>query len=116
MAAKNQTRKGRQSNGSPINPLPSLIRASAWDAGNFSMRDAGRSKWSRKDFNTAAATQERLIRACYSRPTDTDPRLCYIRFGIAEQWQQARYTLACKWDRVIDAIDQWLARSVEQAA
>jgi hypothetical protein len=74
----------------PINPLPSLIRASAWDAGNFRMRKAGRSKWNRGDFNEAARTQNRLIRACYCRELDgPDDNWCFIRFQIAESLQRA---------------------------
>ena len=72
-----------------MNPLPSLIRASAWDAGNEHMRAAGRSIWNRADYNAAGEAQERLLRACYDRDTDTDPREAYCRFGYAEAMQTA---------------------------
>jgi hypothetical protein len=68
-------------------PLPSLIRASAWDAGNFSMQKAGRTKWSRKDANAAAETQDRLIKATFGVAGE-DERTAFIRFGIAEQLQK----------------------------
>lgn len=71
------------------NPLPSLIRASAWDAGNQSMRTAGRTIWSADDADAAGAGQERLIRACYEREADTDHREAYIRFGFAETMEKA---------------------------
>lgn len=37
-----------------------LAWAAATDAGNASMRQAGRTKWSRKDYNTAARTFNEL--------------------------------------------------------
>ena len=80
---------GKTATSGTTNPLPSLIRANAWDAGNASMRKAGRKVWSRKDFNAAGDEQERLIRACYVRATDTDPREAYCRFGYAEAMQKA---------------------------
>lgn len=73
---------------SGTNPLPSLIRASAWDAGNQSMRAAGRTVWAEDDADAAAECQERLIRACYERATDADPREAYVRFGFAEAMQR----------------------------
>ena len=83
MAAKRKTRVG-------MNPLPSLIRASAWDAANAQMRKACRKAWSEDDYNLACETQERLIRAAYGRPSDDNqPDLCYIRFQIAEQLERA---------------------------
>ena len=65
-------------------PLPSLIRASAWDAGNNSMRAGGRSKWSVKDYNAAASTQNKLIADCFGE----GPVGC-IKFSIAEAMQRA---------------------------
>ncbi len=65
-------------------PLPSLIRASAYDVANQSMRSANRSRWSRKDYNLAAATQNRLIDRCYG--TGPEGR---IKFGVAEQLEKA---------------------------
>lgn len=46
-----------------FNPLPSLIRASAQDAGNSNMRKNGRTKWSDDDWNVMCETQDRLIRS-----------------------------------------------------
>jgi hypothetical protein len=66
-----------------MNPLPSLLRASAWDAGNFSARDAGRKVWNEDDYNAAAETQNRLVRQCYGYPEDTDERMAFIRFQVA---------------------------------
>jgi hypothetical protein len=74
-----------------MNPLPSLLRASAWDAGNISMRTHGREKWNEDDWNAAAATQERLIKACYGRDEDhNEPNRCYLRFGVAERMEKSR--------------------------
>lgn len=42
---------------------PAMIRAAAQDAGNRSMRAAGRSKWSKVDWNAAAAEFARLSEA-----------------------------------------------------
>lgn len=64
-------------------PLPSLIRAAAWDAGNQSMQRSNRTKWSRKDFNAAAEFQNRTVAACYGE----GPIGC-IRFGMAEQFER----------------------------
>lgn len=72
-----------------LNPLPSLIRASAFDAANAQMRKACRKAWSEADADLAAETQERLIRSCYGRPGDNQPDMCYIRFGVAEQLERA---------------------------
>lgn len=68
-------------------PLPSLIRASSWDAGNFSMQAGKRTKWSRKDYNAAAETQNRLVKATFGLPGE-DERTAFLRFGIAEQLQK----------------------------
>lgn len=96
-------------NRNTMNPLPSLLRASAQDAGNQQMRDANRKKWSNKDWNMAAATQERLVRACYALPTDTDDKLCYIRFSIAESWQrQGCIDLYSDWSLVMTEIERVL--------
>jgi len=65
-------------------PLPSLIRASAHDAGNASARKASRKVWSRADYNAAVRTQDRLVRACYGK----GPKGC-IKFTIAEQMERA---------------------------
>lgn len=79
----------KQSTSGKTNPLPSLIRASAWDAGNANMRAAGRKVWAYEDRIAAGDCQERLIRACFVRETDTDPRTAYVRFGYAEAMEKA---------------------------
>lgn len=90
----------------PINPLPSLLRASAWDAANMQMRAAGRKKWNRADYNKAAETQDRLIRTCYGKPSENEPRMCFIRFQIAESWQKAGHIdLYSNWPVVMREID-----------
>ncbi len=71
-----------------MNPLPSLIRASAWDAGNASMHKGGRTKWDWSDFTVASAEHERLVGLSYARPND-ERHDRYIRFQIAEQMEQA---------------------------
>lgn len=104
--SQSQKRKGKQSNGNAMNPLPSLLRASAWDAANRQMREAGRTKWSEDDYNLACSEQERLIRACYGRPGDNQPELCYIRFQIAEVWQKAGdIHLDDDWAEVLEDIE-----------
>jgi hypothetical protein len=40
---------------------PALARAAGMDAGNFSMRKAGRTVWSVDDYNAAAATTNQLL-------------------------------------------------------
>ena len=97
-----------------MQPLPSLLRASAWDAGNFSAAKAGRKVWSRKDYNAAADTQDRLVRACYGRPYDrAGSKLPYIRFQIAEQYERSgEFTLSSDFDAICDAIDASLIASV----
>lgn len=40
-----------------------LINARGWDAGNESMRKAGRAVWSRTDYNAAAREANRLFKA-----------------------------------------------------
>ena len=39
---------------------PEIVRAAAWDAGNRSMRRAGRTKWSAEDWDIACAEIDRL--------------------------------------------------------
>lgn len=39
---------------------PAIIRAASHDAGNRSMRAAGRQSWSEEDWNAACAEYERL--------------------------------------------------------
>lgn len=43
-----------------LNPDRHLVNAAAQDAGNRSMRRAGRTKWNADDWNAAAAAHERL--------------------------------------------------------
>lgn len=105
-------------NRNAMNPLPTLIRASAWDAASARMRAAGRTKWNRADYNEAARTQERLVRACYERPGDgKDSPRCYIRFQIAQQMQEAgHFTLYSDFQSVIDAIEECLDVPMKAAA
>lgn len=93
------------------NPLPSLLRASAWDAGNARMRKAGRTVWTRGDYNEAARTQNRLVRACYARKGDPEGSpLPFVRFGVAEQMQrEGAFTLTSKMSNVHAAIDHVIA-------
>lgn len=90
-----------------LNPLPSLIRASAHDAAAMSMRSAGRAKWNEDDWNTMAETQERLIRSCYGREANhNEPNRCYIRFSVAEQMERdGRFTLRSDVKAVMAEID-----------
>lgn len=94
-----------------MNPLPSLIRASAQDAANMQMRKACRKAWSRADADRAAEVQERLVRACYGRPGDhNQPDTCFIRFQIAEQMERrGEFNLKSKTSEILAAIDTALA-------
>lgn len=65
-------------------PLPSLLRASAWDTGNDHMRQHGRKKWDEDDYNAAAGEQNRLVATCYGE----GPMGC-IKFAIATQLEKA---------------------------
>jgi hypothetical protein len=100
-----------------MNPLPSLIRASAWDAGNASMRAGNRTVWNEDDYNASCETQERLITACYGRATDSDPRTKYIRFQIAGQLEaQGDFNLQSDCKAVMAWIDEYLADEWQIAA
>ena len=44
----------------PITLTPEIARAAAWDAGNRSMRAAGRAAWNGADWDVACAELERL--------------------------------------------------------
>jgi hypothetical protein len=103
---------------SSMNPLPSLIRASAWDAGNAHMAKAGRKIWSRADYSAAGDEQERLLRACYERAADTDPREAYCRFGYAEAMEKAgMLTVYTKrFHEVLDASYAAYVASLQQEA
>jgi hypothetical protein len=100
-----------------LNPLPSLIRASAWDAVTWRKHKRGRkfsAPWTKADANHAAETQERLVRACYGRPWDREGSpLPFIRFQIAEQYEKAgEFTLTSDFAAISDAIDASLVQSV----
>jgi hypothetical protein len=101
-----------------MNPLPSLVRASAWDAANMRMAAAGRSKWNRDDYNHAARTQERIIRTCYGRSGETKKdNACFIRFSIAEALDRAGlFTLQSDFAAVSREIDRLMAGEVAEAA
>lgn len=100
-----------------LNPLPSLIRASAHDAAAASARKACRKAWSRADYNAACETQNRLIRACYGRSDDSDERLCFIRFQIAEQFErEGRFGLDTPMVKVHRAIDLVMSAPVAEVA
>lgn len=105
-----------QSKTAGVTPLPSLIRASAFDAANVPAVTAGR-QWSRADWNRSCETQERLIRACYGRTTDgADSRLCYIRFQIAESLEKSgHFHLHSDVDAVQKYIDLHLAYLTQEA-
>lgn len=101
-----------------MNPLPSLLQASAWDAANESMRAGGRTAWNEDDFSAACVEKEELIAVCYSRPGDTDERTKYVRFGIATSLQQQGYfNLASNYNEVLDWIDAYIENpTFEQVA
>jgi invasion protein IalB len=105
------TNGARQAMTSALTPLPSLIRASASDAANMQMRKAGRSKWSRADWNKMCDVQERLIRSCYGRASDdNEPNRCYLRFQIAEQLEKrGDFGLRSDVTKVMSFIDAALA-------
>ena len=98
-------------------PLPSLIRASAWDAANSRMRKGGRKTWSRGDYNAACDTQERLTRACYGRAgEDVTSNWCYIRFQIAERMEKGGlFRLDSDFDEVSATIDEIIAAPMSAA-
>lgn len=48
--------------------LTRLINSRGWDAGNESMRKAGRTVWSQADYNAAANEANRLFRATRIAP------------------------------------------------
>lgn len=65
-------------------PLPSLLRASAQDAASARMRKAGRTAWSRTDYNEAVRTLNRLCAVHYGKGI----RGAY-RFQVAEELERA---------------------------
>ena len=94
-----------------IQPLPSLIRASAADAAAMSMRKAGRAKWNEDDWNAMCEVQDRLIRSIYGRPSDhNQPDYCFLRFQIAEAMEKSGvFTLKSDLTKINAAIDAILA-------
>jgi len=47
-------------------PTEPIARSAGWDAGNRSMKKAGRKKWSKKDYNVAVHEYMRLV-ACMEK-------------------------------------------------
>lgn len=96
--------------GNALNPLPSLLRASAFDAANMQMRAEGRKVWSEADSDLAASTLERLITSCYGRTGDAnEPRRKYIRFSLAEQLErQGDFSLSSDSREIMAWIDDYL--------
>lgn len=90
-----------------INPVPSLIRASAQDAANAQMRRNGRSAWDESDAALACETQDRLVRSAYGRPSDhNDPNLCFLRFQVAERMERrGDFSLRSTLEQINAAID-----------
>lgn len=100
-----------------FNPLPSLIRASAFDAANMRMNGEGRKKWNDEDWNAMCETQERLVTACYGRDGDNDPNLKYYRFQIAGQLEkQGDFNLQSDCNKVMAFIDAYVLGDVAEAA
>ncbi len=44
-----------------IEPTPTLAHAAGWDAGNRSMREAGRTEWNEDDWNEAARIYTKIL-------------------------------------------------------
>lgn len=109
----NEAAQSRKRNfGNTINPLPSLIRASAIDAADMQMRKACRQAWNEGDAAIAADTLDRLVRTCYGRLCDhNQPDMCFIRFTLAEQMERRGefslfsdiFTINAAIDRLLDA-------------
>lgn len=74
-----------------LNALPSLIKASAMDAGARSMRAGGRDAWNEDDADAAAAEYSRLVIGCYAAEGDdpSDGSWAYIRFQTACSLERA---------------------------
>lgn len=98
------TEAGNMSNA--MNPLPSLLRASAFDAANMNMRANGRTKWNDDDWNVMCDTQDRLVAGCYGKIGDNQPNMKFIRFQIAEHAEKlGEIGLRSDWAKVLAAID-----------
>jgi len=101
-------------------PFPSMVRASAWDVGNARMRKAGRTQWTRGDYNAAARFQQSVIEKCFAVEGGGYPEAC-IKFSIAEALQRAGHLpLGMKSKAFFATIDQayadYLASFEQQAA
>jgi hypothetical protein len=95
-----------------LNALPSLINASAKDAANMQMRQAGRTIWDESDYNLAAQTQHRLMQACYGFSGD-GPHMAAIRYAIAVHWERGGHIdLYSDWDDVLGQINEAIAQPV----
>ena len=103
-----------------MNPLPSLIKASAFDAANMRMMHEGRKQWNGDDWNAMCETQERLISACYGRPSDSDPHIKYLRFSVAAQLEKqgdfTLYSTRAEVKHIMAWIDEYLAGPMQVAA
>jgi hypothetical protein len=67
----------------PITPTHELAHAAGRDAGNRSMRAAGRTRWNDDDWNAAAATYERVAGPANSTTNSTAAYVLHrpVRFG-----------------------------------
>lgn len=105
-----RSRPRRRANGG-LMPLPSFIRASGHDAAANRMRAACRKKWNRGDWNAMCGELDRLIRACYGRPTDAaDSEWPFVRFSIAENLERAGHFHL---DSDFDAISAFIDEQIE---
>jgi hypothetical protein len=68
---------------SALLPLPSFLRASAMDAANQQMRQAGRCTWSRADRNEAVRKLDALVSSCYGEGARGQ-----FRYQIASELEQ----------------------------
>lgn len=55
-----------------IRLTPELARAAGWDAGNRSMRAAGRKAWNEEDYQAAVDTENRLMQPLCIRCGEED--------------------------------------------
>jgi hypothetical protein len=65
-------------------PLPSLLRATAHDAGCAAMRKARRKKWSRSDYSASAEKLGRLVASAYGEGVEG-----WVRFQVAADLERA---------------------------
>lgn len=103
-----------------INPLPSLIRASAFDAANMQMTHDGRKQWNDDDWNKMCETQERLVTQLYGCESDNDPNIKYVRFSMAAQLEKQRdftlYSTPAEIKHIFAWIDEQVAGQMQVAA